>query len=137
MIPYLSIIEQTAAVFRKFWGKDVLEHHSSVTIEDDSEDDEYQSHRLAAENWEAPVVVTTAVQFFESLFAARPRRCRKLHNICQSVVVLDEAQLLPPDFLNPILKTLGQLSSHYGVSLVLCTATPTGPGTGRSPGFQI
>ena len=119
VIPYTSIIEQTADVFRKVFGDDaVLEHHSNL----DSEQETPRS-RLAGENWDASLMVTTNVQFFESLFAARPSRTRKLHNMLDSVVILDEAQLLPPDFLTPILGAIRELSRHYGVSFVLCTAT--------------
>lgn len=118
VIPYTSIIEQTAKVFRTIFGDGVLEHHSNL----DSTDEDHRS-RLACENWDAPIVVTTAVQFFESLFANRTSRVRKLHNIINSVVVLDEAQLLPPDFLNPILNVIDQLKTCYGVTFVLCTAT--------------
>ncbi len=119
VIPYTSIIEQTADVFRRVFGEDaVLEHHSNL-----DSDQETPHSRLAAENWDAPLIVTTNVQFFESLFAARSSRTRKLHNILNSVVILDEAQLLPPDFLAPVLGTIRELSRHYGVSLVLCTAT--------------
>ncbi|MDS4029183.1 MAG: CRISPR-associated endonuclease Cas3'' [Candidatus Contendobacter sp.] len=119
VIPYTSIIEQTADVFCRVFGKDaVLEHHSNL-----DSDRETPRSRLACENWDASLIVTTNVQFFESLFAARPSRARKLHNIVNSVVILDEAQLLPPDFLTPILGTIRELSRHYGVSFVLCTAT--------------
>jgi len=119
VLPYTSIIEQTADVFRKVFGADaVLEHHSNFET-----DQETPSSRLACENWDAPLIVTTSVQFFESLFANRTSRTRKLHNIVDSVVILDEAQLLPPDFLTPILKTIRELSRYYGVSFVLCTAT--------------
>jgi CRISPR-associated endonuclease/helicase Cas3 len=118
VIPYTSIIEQTANVFRQIFGDSVLEHHSNL----DSDHENIRS-RLACENWDAPVVVTTAVQFFESLFAARTSRVRKLHNIINSVVVLDEAQLLPPDFLRPILHIIKELEKNYQVSFVLCTAT--------------
>lgn len=118
-IPYTSIIEQTADVFRGIFGKDdVVEHHSNFDV-----DRETTRSRLAAENWDAPLIVTTNVQLFESLFAARTSRCRKLHNIVNSVVVLDEAQLLPPEFLQPILDTLNLLTTHYGVTVVLSTAT--------------
>ena len=120
-IPYTSIIEQTANVFREIFGEAVIEHHSNVAeIEPENET---QKSRLACENWEAPIIVTTNVQLFESLFAAKPSRCRKLHNIVESVIVLDEAQLLPPDFLDPILAVLRDLSAYYGVTVVLCTAT--------------
>lgn len=118
-IPYLSIIEQTAEVFRDIVGADgLLEHHSS--LDPDASD---PRRRAAAENWDAPLIVTTTVQLFESLFASRTSRCRKLHNIAGSVIVLDEAQLLPPDFLEPILAALRSLVDGFGVSVVLCTAT--------------
>jgi len=117
-IPYTSIIEQTADVFRGIFGDAVLEHHSNL----DSSSETVQS-RLAAENWDAPLVVTTNVQLFESLFAARTSRCRKLHHLVNSVIVLDEAQLLPPELLQPILDVMRLLIDHYGVTFVLCTAT--------------
>lgn len=120
VIPYTSIIEQTADVFRDIFGDVVIEHHSNA--ETDPGQETSQS-RLACENWDAPIVVTTNVQFFESLFAAKTSRCRKLHNIVDSIVVLDEAQLLPPEFLQPILDTLNLLARHYGVTVVLSTAT--------------
>jgi CRISPR-associated endonuclease/helicase Cas3 len=122
-IPYTSIIEQTADVFRSAFaelGEVVVEHHSQA--ESDATQETARS-RLACENWDAPVVVTTNVQLFESLFAARTSRCRKLHNLVGSVIVLDEAQQLPPEFLNPILDALNLLVAHYGVSVVFCTAT--------------
>lgn len=118
VIPYTSIIEQTAGIFREIFGDNVVEHHAN--LDPDKED---ARSRLAAENWDAPIIVTTNVQFFESLFAARTSRCRKLHNIVNSVVVLDEAQLLPPEFLQPIADAMNQLASHYGVTFVLSTAT--------------
>ncbi len=120
-IPYTSIIEQTADVFGAIFGPEhVVEHHSQADV---AERDETQRGRLACENWDAPLIVTTNVQLFESLFAARTSRCRKLHNIVNSVIVLDEAQLLPPEFLQPILDALNVLVTHYGVTLLLCTAT--------------
>jgi len=118
VIPYTSIIEQTAGIFREIFGDNVVEHHAN--LDPDKED---ARSRLATENWDAPIIVTTNVQFFESLFAARTSRCRKLHNIVNSVVVLDEAQLLPPEFLQPIADVMNQLANHYGVTFVLSTAT--------------
>ena len=121
-IPYTSIIEQTADVFAGLFGRDaVVEHHSQADAPSDA--GETAATRLACENWDAPLIVTTNVQLFESLFAARTSRCRKLHNLINSVIVLDEAQLLPPAFLQPILDALRLLVEHYGVTLLLCTAT--------------
>ncbi|NTV13850.1 MAG: CRISPR-associated endonuclease Cas3'' [Desulfobulbaceae bacterium] len=125
VIPYTSIIEQSADQFRQIWqelGEDVvLEHHSNLDVADTSRENERS--RLACENWDAPFIVTTTVQFFESLFASRTSRCRKLHNIADSVVVLDEAQLLPADFMKPVLEIIKELQRNYGVTFVLSTAT--------------
>jgi len=123
VIPYTSIIEQTAKVFREIPGFDsaVLEHHSNVA--DDDESKESVRRRLAAENWAAPIVVTTAVQFFESLYACKTSRCRKLHNIANSVVIFDEAQCLPSEYLRPATFAIRELQRHYGVTPLLCTAT--------------
>ncbi len=119
VIPYTSIIEQNAGVFKDVFGEDqVIEHH--VGFESDNETAAY---RLACENWDAPVIVTTTVQFFESLFASKPSRCRKLHNIVNSVLVFDEAQLLPSEFLAPVLDTLELLVNRYDVSCLISTAT--------------
>ncbi len=123
-IPYTSIIEQTANVFREIFGDAVLEHHSNL----DAEKETIPS-RLASENWDAPLIVTTNVQIFESLFAARTSRCRKLHSMVNSVILLDEAQLLPPEFLQPLLDVMRLLTEHYGVTFVLCTATQPALGT--------
>jgi CRISPR-associated endonuclease/helicase Cas3 len=118
VIPYTSIIEQTAGIFRGIFGDNVVEHHSNLDPERET-----AKSRLATENWDAAIIVTTNVQFFESLFAARTSSCRKLHNIVNSVVVLDEAQLLNPEFLQPIMDTMNLLTRHYGVTFVLATAT--------------
>lgn len=133
VIPYTSIIEQTADQFRKIFGEAVVEHHSNLDVADEVR--ETPASRLACENWDAPIIVTTSVQFFESLFASRTSRCRKLHNIAGSVVVLDEAQLLPPEFLNPILKVMDELRKHYGVTFLLSTATQPALGPQSGPGF--
>lgn len=122
-IPFTSIIDQTAETFRNILGAaHVLEHHSAI---DDRRSDKADRDKLklAMEDWAAPFVVTTAVQFFESLFAARPSRARKLHNIAGSVIILDEAQTLPRPLLLPCLRMLDALARHYGCSIVLCTAT--------------
>lgn len=123
-IPYTSIIEQTADVFRGVFaglGADVIvEHHSNA---ESAPELETHRSRLACENWDAPVIVTTNVQLFESLFASRTSRCRKLHNIARSVVVLDEAQLLPLHFLQPIVDVLRYLVQDFGCTVLLCTAT--------------
>jgi CRISPR-associated endonuclease/helicase Cas3 len=123
-IPYTSIIEQTANIFREIFPDSVVEHHSNL-----DPDKETVKSRLATENWDAPLIVTTNVQLFESLFAAKTSRCRKLHNIVNSVVVLDEAQLLPPEFLQPILDVMNLLVRHYGVTFVISTATQPALGT--------
>lgn len=121
-IPYTSIVEQTADVFARIVGADnLVEHHSQADYDEDKSDT--SPARLACENWDAPLIVTTNVQLFESLFAAKTSRCRKLHNLADSVIVLDEAQCLPPEFLQPILDVLNLLTRHYGVTVVLCTAT--------------
>nr|WP_314552423.1 CRISPR-associated helicase Cas3' [uncultured Neisseria sp.] len=120
-IPFTSIIEQNADVFRKALGDDVvLEHHSNLEVANNKET---AKTRLATENWDAPLIVTTNVQLFESLFAAKTSRCRKIHNIADSVVILDEAQQLPRDFQKPITDMMRVLARDYGVTFVLCTAT--------------
>ena len=125
VIPYTSIIEQTAEEFRKIFGEEaVLEHHSGVDYDSDEQDTENDIRRyLATENWDMSIIVTTAVQFFESLFSNKSSKCRKLHNISKSVVVFDEAQMLPISYLRPCVYTITELVQRYHVSAVLCTAT--------------
>lgn len=124
-IPFTSIIEQNARVFRDAIGEEhVLEHHCNYREGEQGEHAAYNRWRgLATENWEAPVIVTTNVQLFESLFSNMTSRCRKLHNIAASVIVLDEAQALPTEYLEPCLAVLKELVAHYSCSVVLCTAT--------------
>jgi len=125
VIPFTSIIEQNAAVFTELLAQlgpnIVLEHHSNLSPE--NEEKESTRSRLATENWDSPIIVTTAVQFYESCFANKTSRSRKLHNIANSVLILDEAQTLPVQYLAPCLRTLEQFSKNYHVTTVLCTAT--------------
>ena len=130
VIPYTNIIEQTAQVFRDALGehKDaVLEHHSGFVVDDKKlKDESYQGaekFKLAMENWDHPIIVTTAVQFFASLFSARTSSCRKLHNIANSVIILDEVQTTPLPVLRPCVAALKELVFNYRSSVVLCTAT--------------
>lgn len=140
-IPYTSIIEQTADVFRKALaevGDDVvLEHHSAAEVPPSREAEGIGPNRLrlATENWDAPVVVTTTVQLFDSLHADRPSRCRKLHNLARSVIVLDEAQALPVERLAPCLAALRALAQDHGASILLCSATL--PGLDRAAGLKV
>jgi len=134
-IPYTSIIEQTVSVYR--YGTDDVEKIKSMSVDEElfgemavlahhsaiDPDKETAESLLAAENWDAPIIVTTNVQLFESLFASRSSRCRRLHNIAQSVIILDEAQMLPPEFLQPVISVLKTLVDHFGVTVVFCTAT--------------
>lgn len=127
VIPYTSIIDQTVRDFSELLGKEnVLAHYSGVDYKlaepDDVTPAQYRQ-LLASENWDAPIVVTTAVQFFESLYSNRSSRCRKLHNIANSVVIFDEAQTIPNDYLRPCVSAIAQLVEHYRTTAVLCTAT--------------
>jgi CRISPR-associated endonuclease/helicase Cas3 len=129
-IPYTSIIEQNAAVYRRALGDgQVIEHHSSLDPEKETE-----RNKLASENWDAPVIVTTNVQLFESLLSNRTSRCRKLHNVARSVLLLDEVQTLPPELLAPVLDLLRELVATFGCTIVLSTATQ--PALGAREGFE-
>lgn len=119
VIPYTSIIDQTAAEFRAVLGAEQVTEHQS-NINPANEDDR---NRFATENWDAPLIVTTSVQFFETLFAAKNSRCRKLHNIADSVIIFDEAQNLPTDYLSPCIQVMKVLQRQYRCTLLLCTAT--------------
>ena len=125
VIPYLSIIDQTAEIFRTILGdRNVLEHHSGIEPDrSDAADERTRKLALASENWDMPVIVTTSVQFFESLYSNRSSRCRKLHNIANSVIVFDEAQMLPVQHLKPCVWALSELIRNYHCTAVLCTAT--------------
>ena len=121
VIPYTSIIEQNAKVFRNILGQEnVLENHCNIDYESS---EELKPMQLASENWDKPVIVTTNVQFFESLFSNKSSKCRKIHNISNSVVILDEAQMLPNDYLKPCMAVLEQFVRYYQSTVVLCTAT--------------
>ncbi len=121
VIPYTSIIEQNAQIFRSILGdENVLENHCNVDYRDS---EEWNPMKLAAENWDKPVVVTTNVQFFESLFGNKSSKCRKIHNIVNSVVIFDEVQMLPTDYLKPCVAMIEELVNSFEASVVLCTAT--------------
>lgn len=127
VIPYTSIITQTAGIFREIFGEEnVLEYHSDISFSGDESSQEaerYERTRLLAENWEAPIIVTTNVQFFESLFSHKVSRSRKVHSIANSVVVFDEVQMFPTEFLHPMLRLLEDLRWIYGTQLLFCSAT--------------
>ena len=125
VIPYTSIIEQNASVFRDILGRqNVLEHHSGVQFDlSDGAPPEQIAKALASENWDMPVIVTTAVQLFESMYANRSSRCRKLHNLANSVIIFDEAQMLPLSHLRPCIAAIAALAGQFDATVVLCTAT--------------
>lgn len=136
VIPYTSIVEQTADVFGRVLGSDqVVEHHSSFDWDEVDDDEDIRRLRRVTRNWDAPVIVTTAVQFLESLFAARKRRCAKLHNLARAVIVIDEAQTMPRKLLRPCLAALSELTRHYGATVVLSTATQ--PVLTRKAGLDV
>lgn len=138
VIPYTSIVEQNASVFEAAFGdlgkEAVVQHHSAFFDDPRAVPESIDKRKLATENWDAPVIVTTAVQFFESLFADRPSKCRKLHNIASSVVILDEAQTMPLELLKPCVTLLKELAHNYRVSPVICTATQ--PALDEDKGFE-
>lgn len=122
VIPYTSIIEQNAKVFKDIFGiENVLEHHSNFNFNDS--DKEYDKQKLSTENWDSPIIVTTNVQFFESLFANKSSRCRKLHNIANSVIIFDEVQMFPTGYLTPCIMAIAELIHNYNSTAVLCSAT--------------
>lgn len=124
IIPYTSIIEQTQQVFETIFGEEnVVAHYSGVEYNTDENGIIADKRYLSAENWDAPIIITTAVQFFESLYANRSSRCRKLHNIANSVLIFDEAQMLPVPCLEPCVSAIAQLVKNYDCTAVLCTAT--------------
>jgi CRISPR-associated endonuclease/helicase Cas3 len=122
-IPYTSIVDQTTEVFEQIFGEGtVLEHHSAIEPDDDAPQQELW-RRLASQNWDAPLIVTTTVQLFESLFSNRPGRCRKVHRLARAVIVLDEVQSLPPTRLQALVDGLRVLCERFGSTVLLCTAT--------------
>ncbi len=128
VIPYNSIIEQNASKFKEILGEEnVLEHHSSFSYDDEKGEPQTDKlivkQRLATENWDMPVIVTTNVQFFESAFANKTSKCRKLHNIANSVIIFDEAQMLPTQYLLPCVRAIAELVHNYNCTAVLCSAT--------------
>lgn len=123
-IPYTSIIVQTASVLKSIFGEEnVLEHHSNVEFEQTRNEELCQQMAMAMENWDYPIIVTTNVQLFESMFSNRPSKCRKLHNIVNSVLILDEVQTLPVDYLRPIVDSLKTYNKLFNVSVLLTTAS--------------
>lgn len=123
-IPYTSIIVQTAAILRDIFGpENVLEHHSNIALNEQDDSETAEKLKLATENWDYPIIVTTNVQLFESMFSNKSSDCRKLHNIANSVLILDEVQTLPTDFLQPIVDTLDTYQRIFGVSVLFTTAS--------------
>lgn len=132
VLPFISIIDQTAKELKRIFGEEwVLEHHSNFNEDEEANKDiasenivdEAYRKRLATENWDYPIIVTTSVQFFESLFGNKPSRCRKVHNISQSVVIFDEVQTLPKELVLPTLSMLKNVQEIMGASFLFCTAT--------------
>ncbi len=127
ILPFINIIDQTAGILKDLFGEEyVLEHHSGISddlsISEDEHNDDY-GKRLACENWDYPIIITTTVQFFESIFSNKPSKCRKIHNIAESVVVFDEVQSLPKEIIIPTLTMLKNMLSTIKTSFLFCTAT--------------
>lgn len=123
-IPYTSIIMQTASTLRQIFGEEnVLEHHSNFSPEAIKEVQVQEQMKLASENWDYPIIVTTNVQLFESMFSNRPSKCRKLHNLVNSVIILDEVQTLPTDYLQPIVDSLKCYNKLFKTSILFTTAS--------------
>ena len=140
-IPYTSIIVQTAAILRDIFGtENVLEHHSNVSVDEEKDDDNSRQLLLATENWDYPIIVTTNVQLFESMMSSHSSDCRKLHNISNSVLILDEVQTLPTDFLQPIVDTLDTYQRLFGTSVLFTTASQPvleGEHQGTNPSIKL
>lgn len=143
VLPFISIIDQTAKELKRIFGEEwVLEHHSNFNEDEEANknianetlNDEAYTRRLATENWDYPIIVTTSVQFFESLFGNKPSRCRKVHNIAQSVVIFDEVQTLPKELVMPTLTMLKNVQKVMNTSFLFCTATQ--PAFEKSEGFN-
>ncbi|MEJ5362757.1 MAG: CRISPR-associated helicase Cas3' [Spirochaetota bacterium] len=127
VLPFINIIDQTAEVLKNIFGEEfILEHHSGIgddiLLTDDENSNEYNK-RLACENWDYPIIITTTVQFFESIFSNKPSKCRKIHNIAESVVIFDEVQSLPKDIIIPTLTMLKNILTVMRTSFLFCTAT--------------
>lgn len=142
VLPYISIIDQTARELKKIFGEEwILEHHSSFNEENRSNTDKHEDYstdqkrkQLACENWDFPVIVTTTVQFFESLFSNKPSKCRKVHNISESVVIFDEVQTIPKEVILPTLGMLNDVQAVMNTSFLFCTATQ--PAYEKRSGFD-
>lgn len=137
VLPFISIIDQTAKELKGLFGDDVvLEHHSNLSIENENikKDEKYNPKELATENWDYPIIVTTTVQFFESLFSNKPSKCRKIHNIADAVIIFDEVQTLPKEMILPTLSILKNINKILKTSFLFCTATM--PAFNKRDGFN-
>lgn len=126
IIPFNSIIDQTALEFEKIFGKDaeILRHQSTFTYEKTDESEDYKAYAIyAAENWNADFIITTAVQFFESLASNKRQKLRKMHNMADSILIFDEAHMLPVNYLAPCLQAIVFITKYLNSRAVLLTAT--------------